>query len=48
MDAGIGHNLIAGFDGIHEFRVVFGFLLLWADEEEVKYDENENQRHHRN
>jgi hypothetical protein len=40
--------LIAGFDGIYELGVFFRLLLLWADEQEVENDENENQRHHRN
>ena len=48
VDAGVGYDLIAGFDGIHEFGVFFCLLLLRADQQEVEDDEDENQRHHRN
>ena len=42
MDAGIGHDRVAGFQRRDELRVLLGFPLLRTNEEEVEDDEDEN------
>ena len=43
MNPGCGDDLVARFEAADETLVIFLFLLLWADEQKVENDKDEDE-----